>query len=104
MPGARAALMLDASGEVVVESGSGDERHRLVGAYQGLALGEAERAFGRHGGGSVRELCCRYAKGCVLLRPLKDGYYLMLILAPEASIALSRHFLRPAQARMIQEL
>jgi predicted regulator of Ras-like GTPase activity (Roadblock/LC7/MglB family) len=89
---------------VVVRSGSRDERHHLVGAYQGIALGEAQRVFGRHDGGRVRELSCRYEQGDVLLQPLKDGYFLVLVLGPEASIARGRHLIGPAQARMIQEL
>jgi hypothetical protein len=38
------------------------------------------------------------------MRPLKDGYFLVLVLGPQASIALGRHYLRPAQAKMTQEL
>ena len=36
--GALGALLMDATGEVVVEAGNGEERHRLIGAYQGIAL------------------------------------------------------------------
>jgi hypothetical protein len=36
--GAEAALLLDAEGEVVVDTGPRSERHRLIGAYQGLVL------------------------------------------------------------------
>jgi predicted regulator of Ras-like GTPase activity (Roadblock/LC7/MglB family) len=97
-------LLLDATGEVAMEAGSRDERYRLVGAYQGIALGHVQRTFGRHDGGRVREVCCRYDQGYVLMRPLKDGYYLVLVLGPEASIALGRLLLRPAQAKMTQEL
>lgn len=103
MPGARAALHLDVTGEVVVESGTRDEKSRLVGAYQGIALGEAQRAALRHGGGSVQELVCRYERGIVMLQPLKDGYYLVFVLGPGASVSLGRHRLRPAQARLIRE-
>jgi predicted regulator of Ras-like GTPase activity (Roadblock/LC7/MglB family) len=104
VPGARAALMLDSTGEVVLEAGARDERHRLVGAYQGIALSQLERSSSRHEGGAVQELWSRYAQGYVLMRPLKDGYYLVLVLGKEGSIALGRHFLRPAQAKMTQEL
>jgi predicted regulator of Ras-like GTPase activity (Roadblock/LC7/MglB family) len=104
VPGASAALLLDVTGEVVVESGTRDDRNRLVGAYQGIALGEAQRAAKRHGGGSVEELVCRYERGFVVLQPLKDGYYLVLVLGPGASLAFGRHRLRPARTRMIQEL
>ncbi len=104
MPGARAALLLDVTGEVVAESGARDDRSRLVGAYQGIALGEAQRAAARYGGGYVQELVSRYEQGAVILQPLKDGYYLVFVLGPGASLALGRHRLRPARARMIQEL
>lgn len=89
---------------MVAASGARDERSRLVGAYQGIALGEARRATARHGGGVVEELICRYERAAVILQPLKDGYYLVFVLGPEASVALGRHRLRPARARMIQEL
>ena len=104
IPGARAALLLDATGEVVMESGMRDDRLRLVGAFQGIALGGAQRAAARHDVGPVRELVSRYEQGYVMLRPLKDGYYLVLLLGPRASVALGRHLLGPTQARMKREL
>jgi len=87
-----------------MESGTRDERHRLVGAYQGIALGEAQRAAARQGGGPVWELVSRYERGAVILQPLKDGYYLVVVLGPGACVALGRYLLRPARARMDQEL
>jgi len=87
-----------------MESGTRDERYRLVGAYQGIALGEAQRAAARHGGGRVRELVSRYERGYVILQPLKDGYYLILVLESGASLARGRHLLAPTQARMKREL
>jgi len=87
-----------------VESGTRDDRLRLVGAYQGIALGEAQRAAARHDLGPVRELVSRYEQGYVILQPLKDGYYVVLVLESGASVALSRHLLGPTQARMKREL
>ena len=87
-----------------MEAGTRDERHALVGAYQGIALGGAERASARHGVGAVRELVSRYDQGDVILRPLKDGYYIVVMLVPGSSLALARHLLGPAQARMKQAL
>lgn len=104
VPGARAVLLLDDTGEVAMESGARDERHRLVSAYQGIAFGHAQRASIRHGTGLVLELTCRYEHGHVLLQPLKDGYYLVLLLGPEASPDLGRRRLAPAQAKMGREL
>ena len=43
-------------------------------------------------------------QGYVILRPLKDGYYLVLVLGSGASVALGRHLLGPTQARIKREL
>jgi predicted regulator of Ras-like GTPase activity (Roadblock/LC7/MglB family) len=104
VPGARAALLLDATGELVMESGARDERHRLIGAYQGITLGEAQRASDRAGLGPVQQLVSRYDGGHVLLQPLKEGYYVVLLLAPGARPGRARHSLPPAQAKMNRAL
>jgi predicted regulator of Ras-like GTPase activity (Roadblock/LC7/MglB family) len=103
VPGAEGALLLDSEGEVVVQAGAGDFRHRLVGAYQGLALAVARRIAARHGAGAVQSLTCRYSGAALVLRPLKDGYYFVLAMAPGAlADALRRS--ESAQRRIDQEL
>jgi predicted regulator of Ras-like GTPase activity (Roadblock/LC7/MglB family) len=87
-----------------MESGARDERYRLLGAYQGIALGAAQRAAARHDAGLVHELVSRYEEGGVILQPLKAGYYLVLILGPGANLTLGRHLLRPTRARLDQQL
>jgi predicted regulator of Ras-like GTPase activity (Roadblock/LC7/MglB family) len=87
-----------------MEAGTRDDRFRLVGAYQGISLGEAQRAAARHDVGPVQELVSRYEQGYVILQPLKDGYYVVLLLEAGASVALGRHLLGPTQARMKREL
>ena len=52
-PASQAALLLDAQGEVVVEAGARDERHRLIGAYQGIGLAMAQRTTARHAAGRI---------------------------------------------------
>jgi len=89
VPGSRAALLLDVQGEVVVGAGELDERHRLIGAYQGIALGMASRTAARFEAGGVESLAWRHEGGSVLLGTLKDGYYLVLSLGPQAIIALA---------------
>ncbi|HEX9202734.1 MAG TPA: roadblock/LC7 domain-containing protein [Vicinamibacteria bacterium] len=85
--GSQAALLLDAQGEVVVEAGARDDRHRLIAAYQGIGLAMAQRATARFATGHIGYMVCRYARGSVLLRPLKDGYYLVVSLAAGAGLA-----------------
>lgn len=82
MPGAEGALLLDSEGEIVVQAGHGHYRHRLIGAYQGITLSIARRIGARHGTGAVQSLTCRYARATLVLRPLKDGYYFVLAMAP----------------------
>ena len=94
VPGAKAALLLDANGEVVVEAGPSvdRDRHRLIGAYQGLALSTAQKAIERYDVGGIGCLVFRYAAGSLILRPLRDGYYLVMSLTPEASLGRGIHF------------
>jgi predicted regulator of Ras-like GTPase activity (Roadblock/LC7/MglB family) len=81
---AHTALLLDAQGEVVVGAGDLGERQRLIGAYQGIALGIASRTAERFDAGDVRSLVWRHDGGTVVLTTLKDGYYLVVSLGPES--------------------
>jgi hypothetical protein len=89
--GAQAALLLDSEGEVVVEAGDKQWRHRLIGAYEGIALAELRRIVSRHALGRLDYVTRRHAGGCVILRPLKDGYYLIVSLGPGATVAEGVH-------------
>ena len=104
MPGARAALMLDAEGEVVVETGERDYRARLIGAYQGIALATARRTAERYLGGEVACLLCRYSQASVILQSLRDGYYLVLALDPTANAGLGLQRAARWGARLAAEL
>ncbi len=85
--GAQSALLLDALGEVVVEAGARDDRHRLIGAYHGIGLAAARRLAERYAKGGISHIVCRYTRGVVILRTLRDGYYLVVSLGPEARVA-----------------
>jgi predicted regulator of Ras-like GTPase activity (Roadblock/LC7/MglB family) len=89
VPGAEGALLLDSEGEIVIQAGQGGYRHRLIGAYQGIALSIAARAARRHGVGAVQALTCRYSQAALVLRPLKDGYYFVLALAPGGALSVA---------------
>ena len=102
--GAQAALLLDAQGEVVVEAGVRDDRHRLMAAYQGIALSTVQRTTERYDVGSLHLVLCRYTWGSVILRPLKDGYYLIVSLLPGASVAACVHHSARAQQSLNAEI
>jgi hypothetical protein len=98
------ALLLDGEGEVVMESGARDERLRLIGAYQGISLSVLRGMVRRYDSGQVECVLCRYATTVVILRPLKDGYYLVLSLPPDGRVAEGVHRSRLTQERMNTEL
>ena len=102
--GARSVLLLDAPGEVVVGAGELDERERLIGAYQGIALGMVSRAADRVGGGEVRTVVSRHTLGTVVLATLKDGYYLVISLGPTALAPVAARFCEEARQRLNQEI
>ena len=101
---ASGALLLDAEGEVVVEGGARDDRHRLIGAYKGLALATVRKTVHRHGGGDIAYLLYRYTDGVVILRPLKDGYYLVLSLPVGGRVGEALHRSGRAQESFNREL
>jgi predicted regulator of Ras-like GTPase activity (Roadblock/LC7/MglB family) len=89
--GAQAALLLDSEGEVVVAAGDPQPRHRLIGAYEGISLATLNKIVERHKMGGLEYVARRHAGGSVILRPLKDGYYLIVSLGPEATLAEAVH-------------
>ncbi len=104
VPGSLAALLLDAQGEVVVGSGQVDERHRLIGAYQGIALGMAARAAERFDAGAVRSLAWRHQGGTLLIQPLRDGYFLLLSLGPRSVVGLAQRRCEEARSKLDAEI
>ena len=100
VPGADGALMLDTTGEVVVEAGARDDRHRLIAAYQGITLLIAQKTSTRYAAGEISQIVCRYTGGSLILRTLKDGYYLVMSLQPDAPLARAVHHSALIQARM----
>jgi hypothetical protein len=85
---------------VVAQAGASDERHRLIGIYQGIVLGTARRSLRPLQSGDIRYLLTRYEAETLILRPLRDGYYVVVSLGPGADVALGVHRSAGAQDRM----
>jgi predicted regulator of Ras-like GTPase activity (Roadblock/LC7/MglB family) len=102
--GAEAALLLDAEGEVVVETGPRSERHRLIGAYQGLVLAKVLQVGERYEMGKLDYVLRRHHGGTVVLRPLKDGYYFVVSLADGTPVGHCLHQSARTQERLNEEL
>jgi hypothetical protein len=101
---ADAALLMDEEGEVAIQSGERHERHRLIGAYQGIGLSTARRTLARHDGSPIRYMLCRYAAAAIILRPLKDGYYLVVSFPADGRIAEGIHHSERIQEKLNREL
>jgi predicted regulator of Ras-like GTPase activity (Roadblock/LC7/MglB family) len=102
--GSQAALLMDSEGELVVQVGQREERHRLIGAYQGLALAQLYRVAEKCDAGAVHYVIRRHEGGNVLVRPLKDGYYLVLSMAGDAPTGPAVHFSGRLMSEINEEL
>jgi hypothetical protein len=83
----------------VVQAGASDARHRLIGIYQGILLAAARRAL-RPRSGDLQYVLTRYEAETLILRPLRDGYYVVVSLGPGADVAKGIHRSATAQDRM----
>lgn len=93
-------MLLDSTGEVVAEAGTGDERHRLIAIYQGIVLSAARRALRSLVTGEIDYLVSRYDAGTVIVRPLRDGYYVVVSLRPGSDVRSGLRRSETAQDRM----
>jgi hypothetical protein len=85
---------------VVAEAGARDERHELIGVYQGIVLSAASRALRPHGAGEIDYVLSRYDAGTLIVRPLRDGYYVVVALLPDADVASGLRRSAAARARI----
>jgi predicted regulator of Ras-like GTPase activity (Roadblock/LC7/MglB family) len=86
--------------EVVAEAAARDDRHRLIGVYQGILLSAARRALQALSPGDIDHVVSRYEEGIVILRPLRDEYYVVLSLRPGSDVGSGLRRSAAAQARM----
>lgn len=85
---------------MVAQAGASDERHRLIGIYQGIMLAAAHRALRPLRSGDLQYVLTRYEAETLILRPLRDGYYVVVSLGPGADVARGVHRSATAQDRM----
>lgn len=105
VPGARGAVFADWEGESVEHYYSGPEYDiKLVGAHQGILLNIMGEVSTGCGLGGVRCMLVTTGKGKLLVRPVKDGYYLAMLLGPSASGGLAMRAAETAAAELIDEI
>jgi predicted regulator of Ras-like GTPase activity (Roadblock/LC7/MglB family) len=86
--GALGAAFIDSYGEAVqCVAADGDEDHvKLMGAYQGIALGTSRGITSQLEAGEVDYCFTAYENAAFLVKALDHDYFLMLILSPEANV------------------
>lgn len=106
VPGAHGAIFLDPEGEFVeyVTRRATPYQLKVEGAYHGLLLRRASRLLHGADGGQVEQLVVVGSQLKVLSRRLKDGYYLVLIMEPNAPTGLASRAVEVVAAALNREI
>lgn len=105
--GALAALFLDWEGEtveLVCDRDLDDHALRIVGAYQGIFLGQLRELCAGAGAGEPHRFKIEFAETTVLSADVKDGYYLVLLVDRNAVEGLAWRKLERCRERLIEEM
>jgi predicted regulator of Ras-like GTPase activity (Roadblock/LC7/MglB family) len=102
---ARGAILLDFEGEAVVMSAASIPPYdlKVFGAYSGIFLGNVRRITRETRIGSPQVISIDGEAAHLLIEPLKDGYYLLLVLDRGAIVAMAKERLRICCKRIESE-
>ena len=108
-PGAIGAVFLDQEGEAVelwaeAVFDIAPEDLRAVGAYEGVFMSDLKRACERIGAGKFERLTIDFERAKILSCDLKEGYYLVLVVAADANEGIAWQRLRQCRERLLTEL
>ncbi len=86
--GAVGAAFIDSYGEAVqcVAIGEDEDQVKLMGAYQGIALGTSRTIASQLEAGEIDYCFTAYDKQSFLVKALAQDYFLMLVLSPGANV------------------
>ncbi|HMC22083.1 MAG TPA: hypothetical protein VKL19_09570 [Thermoanaerobaculia bacterium] len=108
-PGAIGAVFLDQQGEAIELFAErvfdiGWEGLRAIGAYEGIFLSDLKRACERLSAGKLLRLSIEFEHAKVLSCDLKEGYYLVLVIAAGASEGIAWQRVHQCRERLLAEL
>ena len=108
-PGAIGAVFLDQQGEAVELFAErvfdiGWEGLRAIGAYEGIFLSDLKRTCDRLSAGKLVRLTLVFEHAKVLSCDLKEGYYLVLVIAAGASEGIAWQRVHQCRERLLAEL
>lgn len=106
VPGATSAIFVDWEGEAVDQYSIKEEVYQLkvVGAYKGVMLNFINKAHTSTGIGIAETVIVRMENYSVLISSVKDGYFVLLILSPDALISRARYRIRRAVSALLNEM
>ena len=86
--GAVGAAFIDSYGEAVqcIARDDQDDYVKLMGAYQGIALGTSRTIASQLDAGEIDYCYTSYENASFLVKALDHDYFLMLVLAPDANV------------------
>lgn len=77
---------------------------RAIGAYQGIFLGDVRRICERLSLGPLHQMTIDFEHARVIGCDLKEGYYLVLLLAADGNEGIARQRLGVCRQQLIEEL
>jgi predicted regulator of Ras-like GTPase activity (Roadblock/LC7/MglB family) len=107
--GALGAIFLDHEGESVALRAErifeiGEYGLKAIGAYFGMFLSQARRLSANVEGGEPDRITISFEHAKILSCPLKDGYYLVLVMDAHANEGVAWQHLRQTRQTLIAEI
>ena len=96
IPGARGAIFVDWEGEAVDQYSVDDDVYQLkvMGAYKGVILNLINEAHKTVDGADIKTVIVRMDKYSIILAPVKDGYYVALVLQEGTIMSRAAHLIK----------
>jgi predicted regulator of Ras-like GTPase activity (Roadblock/LC7/MglB family) len=105
LPGALGAVFADWEGEAVEYYFSGpDDDIKLLGAHQGILFNLLRDAARGCGQGAVTGMVYTLEGSKVVSIPIKDGYYLVILMSGRGNCAMGLRAARKAARVLIEEI
>jgi predicted regulator of Ras-like GTPase activity (Roadblock/LC7/MglB family) len=107
--GSVGAIFLDHEGEAVALRSErifdiGEYGLKAIGAYSGMFLNNAQRITSNVEAGALHRLTLTFEHARVLSCPLKDGYYLVLVVDHDSNESLAWQRLAHCREQLLAEL
>jgi predicted regulator of Ras-like GTPase activity (Roadblock/LC7/MglB family) len=106
IPGSIGAMFLDHEGEAVAVVGRRLPRYdaQIIGAYEGIFLSQVRRLCSALDFGTADRFKIECEGALLLLVDLKDGYYLVLVAAPDTPEGVAWQRLTEAREKLLEEI